>query len=382
MAEKISKLQRWLDLVAYLAGRRVPATVEEVWGAVPAYSRGLGEDDREHETVRRMFERDKDELRAAGIPIETVTFSLNYGAEESHGYRLARRDFHLPYLRLVQEAEEDERRVTRGEEPSSFPIEEHEAAAALDGLRKVAALPGFPLEREAHSAFRKLAFDLDPGVFELSPVLYVEDPETAAATDTLHRLFSALLARKTITCRYHSMGRDAESVRTVRPYGLVFQHGRWYLVGLAEDRDAVRMFRVGRMNDVTPNTRSPGTPDFEIPADFELRAYSGRKAWEMGEPPEPAVQARIRFRFPRSLWAERNDYGTLIREEEDGSHLREFAVRRPEPFLRWVLSLEGDAVVEDPPELSAAYRDLVAAVAGVYGPRKGDVGEERPRGRR
>ncbi|MCG6988065.1 MAG: hypothetical protein LJF06_07780, partial [Gemmatimonadetes bacterium] len=135
MADKISKLQRWLDLVAYLAGRRVPATAEEVWAAVPAYVRGLEGDAKEHETVRRMFERDKDDLRAAGIPIETVTFSINYGTEESHGYRLLRRDFHLPYLRLVREAEAEE----RGAQPSglraadSFAVAEDEAGAALDG---------------------------------------------------------------------------------------------------------------------------------------------------------------------------------------------------------------------------------------------------------
>jgi len=36
-----------------------------------------------------------------------------------------------------------------------------------------------------------------------------------------------------------------------------------------------------------------------------------------------------------------------------------------------VLSLEGDARVEEPPELREAFRALVAAVARRYEPRKG-----------
>jgi len=179
-------------------------------------------------------------------------------------------------------------------------------------------------------------------------------------------LSDALLARKKVAFRYRSMERDQEAVRTVRPYGLLFQHGRWYLLAWAEDRDAVRMFRVGRMAEVKPNARSAGTPDYEIPGDFDLRAYSGRRAWELGEGGSPAIQARVWFRFPRSVWADRNGHGTLVQEDEKGNQVREIPVHRPEPFLRWVLSLEGDARVEGPDDLRSAFRSMVEAVARRY----------------
>ena len=73
------------------------------------------------------------------------------------------------------------------------------------------------------------------------------------------------------------------------------------------------------------------------------------------------------------MWAERNGHGTLLREGEDGSQLRQIDVHRPEPFLRWVLSLEGDARVEDPPELRDAFQSLVSAVAARYGAAKEDA---------
>ena len=65
---KSPKLQRWIDLLAALLRRRFPVTLEELSPDVPAYAVA-----RQKTALRRTFERDKDELRAFGIPIETVT---------------------------------------------------------------------------------------------------------------------------------------------------------------------------------------------------------------------------------------------------------------------------------------------------------------------
>jgi proteasome accessory factor B len=370
MSERITKLQRWLDLIAYLASRRFPVPLDELWAGVPAYAPALEGSDKEHETVRRMFERDKKELRELGIPIETVTYHINYGLEESHGYRLAKKDFHLPYLKLVEEASgepDSPRRIGTG----TFNVTMNEARAALGGLREMASVPAFPLRRQARSAFRKLTFDLDPALVGETPVVYAEDAEARETADALKLLSEAVRNRKTAHFRYRSMGRDAEGERTVRPYGLVFQHGRWYLVGHAEDRDEARMFRVSRMTELTVNTKTPGTPDYEVPDDFRLDDYAGRSAWELGEDPEGTLEATVSFRFPRSLWAERNGHGRLVREDADGTQLRAFDVHRRDPFLRWVLSMAGDARIEDPPELREAFRQMASAVAQRHGSRGG-----------
>ena len=36
--ERIKKVQRWLDLIAYLVGRRLPVSVEELMERLPAYA--------------------------------------------------------------------------------------------------------------------------------------------------------------------------------------------------------------------------------------------------------------------------------------------------------------------------------------------------------
>jgi proteasome accessory factor B len=364
MSTPPTKLQRWLDLVAYLAGRHFPVPVEDLRRNVPAYALDADAGDKEKETVRRMFERDKDELRSLGIPIETVEFSVNFGLEQQTGYRLARRDFHLPYLKLVSQATGGERGA---DSHATFHIGEDEAGAALGGLQDVASLPAFPLASHARSAFRKLAFDLGPEVLDEGPVVFVEDPEAAATASLLSALSKAVLARKRVTFHYHAMHRDAEAHRTVRPYGMLFQHGRWYLVGHDEDRDDIRMFRLGRVEALEVNRKAPGTPDFEVPEGFSLADYGGRKAWELGDDEEGPVRASVLFRFPRSLWAERNAHGALAEERADGSQLRTFDVHRRDPFLRWVLSLAGDASVEAPDDLRAALGQMAAAVAGQHG---------------
>lgn len=372
MPNQPTKVQRWLDLVAYLSGRRFPVPVEDLWAHVPAYAAGLTGTEKEKESVRRAFERDKDELRELGIPIETVTYSLNYGLEEAHGYRLARKNFHLPYIRLVAESQVEAAAAgsSRNDEPRSagevFEVSEREAGAALLGLQELARVPAFPLAEHARAAFRKLSFDLDPDAVGEPPVVYAVDPEAAAAHDALHALSQAVRARKSIRFRYRGMTRDTDEERHAYPYGLLFQHGRWYLVAHDVDRDSVRMFRLGRMRDLVVNGKAPRTPDFEVPGDFDLSAHAGRKAWEMGEAAEP-IRALVRFRFPRSLWAERNGHGELVTREPDGAQLRSFAVRRTDPFLRWVLSLAGDARVEEPETLREAFRAMAAAVATRHG---------------
>src|SRR5579862_3157716 len=85
------KLQRCIDLLAAMLSRTFPATFDELRRAVPAYAAGDGP------TLMRMFERDKDELRAFGVPIETVTTSD--GGEV--GYRVRRQDFYLPFLAIA-----------------------------------------------------------------------------------------------------------------------------------------------------------------------------------------------------------------------------------------------------------------------------------------
>ena len=104
MVDRITRTQRWLDLITFLVQRRFPVAIDDIMAAVPAYApKWEGGDEKDRAAVRRMFERDKDELRDLGVPIQTVPYTMDYGAEQAEGYRLSARDFFLPYLKILRE---------------------------------------------------------------------------------------------------------------------------------------------------------------------------------------------------------------------------------------------------------------------------------------
>jgi len=359
----ITKTQRWLDLVAYLVGRRLPVSVEEIMAHVPAYDEKWREgDETTRASVRRAFERDKDELRSAGIPIDTVRYRISYGHEQMEGYRLARRDFYLPYLKLISGSGAG-RGATTGTD--SFQISDSEASSALSALERVAELPGFPLAREARSAHRKLAFDLGLPRTPAGGVLYAE-PRGDDLGARVRVLSDALLARKRVRFTYHGIYRGHATERDVEPYGLLFQRGTWYLIGHDHMREAVRVFRVGRMEEPLVRGKARRSPDYEIPADFSLATYRDREAWEIASEGDASIQARVLFPFPLSLWAERNGLGTLAEERDDGAVVRSFDVFQVDPFLRWMLSLEGEARILDPPELCEGLLAMARETRELY----------------
>jgi predicted DNA-binding transcriptional regulator YafY len=361
MSRAITKTQRWLDLLAYLVGRRLPVAVDELMERLPAYARQPNPD-----TARRTFERDKDELRKAGIPIETVRYSVNYGSEQAEGYQLSARDFYLPYLKLLKA---DKLTASKPSARSELSLPEEDARDALEALRRLAELPASPFAEDARSAYAKLALDLEPAAVHPEPLLMARASIVAEAAApalgpegvTARSLADALRERRQVRFRYHGARRGRSTDREVEPYGVIFTGGHWYLVGWDNTRRDIREFRLSRMEALETGERG----GYEIPADFTLRARLDRQAWELGDA-EGAVQATVRFGFPRSLWAERNGFGELVSHEADGGQLRSFGVRQPDAFLRWLLSLEGEAELLEPVNLRERFRALVRSVVEVY----------------
>ena len=347
---------------------------EELMEKVPGYAENWQRGDEPGEAAaRRAFERDKDELRRLGIPLRTVRYSIE-GAE-TEGYEITRRDFYLPYLKLVAAGRKQSDKYPARHRVAEVEIREQDAPLALEALRRIADVPAFPLREEARSAFRKLAFDLDPSVFARQPsVLFVDQADARELANRLRMLTSALFTRKLLRFRYRGIYRDEETEREVAAYGLLFQRGQWYVVGHDATRQSLRIFRVDRMSDLVVNARSPNKPDYEVPPDFRLRDYTGRQAWELGDEDEPTVVAHVSFRFPQSAWAERNRYGRLLETRADGSAVRVFDVFQVNPFVRWILSQEGDAEIISPTELRDHLRSLARAIENAHG-EDADAGE-------
>ena len=347
MKHSAPKIQRWIDLLAALLRRHYPATFDELIRDVPAYG-----GDQSPEARRRMFERDKDELRGFGVPIETIRTPEG----ETRGYRLRAAHFYLPYLTVRSQGGPKPRK----QDPYGYrslpalTFEPEELAAVTDAAARVKELGDPVLAEHAESAMRKLACDLPVdaagrGDTQLVPPRARPDPDLLVALDR------ALAHRKRVTFRYHTMGSDAVARRVVEPFGIFFLNQHWYLAARTQGEEPVKNYRLSRIDEADVNGKAPGSPDYEIPPTFSLREHArSRQAWELGA--GDAILATVAFRARTGAAAAAFRLGEVVEGHADR---RRFRVRRSEPFARWLLSFAGEVVPVSPREVVDAYQELV-----------------------
>jgi predicted DNA-binding transcriptional regulator YafY len=353
MVPTVPKLQRWTDLLAALLRRHYPVTFEALRRDVPAYDAHKGA----LTSLMRKFERDKDELRAFGVPIETIT-----GLDGNHSeYRLASKAFYLPYLQLATDRQAPKR--PRGMGYQGLPIlafEPDELAAVVRAGRRVQALGDSALAREAGTALRKLAHDLPMDGADSTRELIVQ--ERALDGELFDHLADAVRSHKTVTFTYHSMHRGERATRRVDPYGIAYVNGNWYLVGFDHDADGIRHFRATRITKLDVHAKAPQTADFDVPDSFDLWEHTkSRQAWELGD--AEARTVIVRFHESRGSVAAAMRLGSPVAGDPT---VRGFRVRRVDSFLRWILGFAGAARPVDPPEMVREFGVLLRTTLANY----------------
>lgn len=357
-----AKLQRWIDLLAALLGHRLPATFEQLARDVPAYlADGSVAAGSPSPTLKRMFERDKLELRELGVPIESVG---EEGSDES-AYRVRAKEFYLPYLCIA--AERGLSRLTKVDRfgyhsLETLAFEPDELQAIVDGARLVAQIGDPVLADDARGAIRKLAFDLPLGATDAPAQTTLVPPANRAEPRALATLGDALFRRKRVAFEYDGMGAGRTTSRRVEPYGLFFVSGHWYLAARDVEKEALRNFRVSRMSAIEPHASRSGSADYEIPPDFSLREHArSRQAWEIGD--GDAFEAVVEFSGESGAVLAA---AALGRADESSASRRRFHVRRADSFARWLLAFAGDATPVAPPALVAEYSGLVERTRALY----------------
>jgi proteasome accessory factor B len=226
------KTERLLNLLIALTAAARPLGREELRTALADhYGR-----DQSDDAFEKMFERDKDELRSMGIPLETVTNAHN----EVVGYRIQDDRMQMPRIELTSQ----EAAVIA-------------AAAALWTTASVATTA-----RSGQIKLEAVGHRQAPA--DLGMASYLQAPDSV-----FEALLEAATTRRPVEFAYRKPGQGPES-RRVEPWGLVSREGHWYLVGHDLDRTDVRVFRLSRIEgniDVTG-------PDaaFTVPEDTNLSA--------------------------------------------------------------------------------------------------------------
>jgi predicted DNA-binding transcriptional regulator YafY len=341
MSHDTDKLIRQLSLVAFLMAERRPLTARDVKGNVEGYS------EMSDEAFARRFYSDRAELIALGVPLDSQRDEFT--GEELYTLRSER------YFLQPLELSDDELAALQ---TSLYLLEGNFAYAeplrlALQNL--ALGRPGFE-EAPSETADR----------IEIRDVDY--SPETPGR---LAKLEGAISKQRTVKFRYHSISRDEELERTVDPYALLLDRGRWYVIGHDHDREDVRTFRVSRIQgDIRLATRRER--DFRLPEDFNVEAYRGRPDWQFGP---IQGEARIEVAGDAAWWVERV-YGRAGRLE-DGVFVTDYASAGA--LARWILRQDGRAVPQAPPDLRRIVKASLQRVREHHEGEPPTLADELPR---
>jgi predicted DNA-binding transcriptional regulator YafY len=235
-----AKSERLMNLVICLLVARGYVPKSRIRQVVGGYG------DQSVDAFERMFERDKDELRALGIPLETGSHDP-FGDEEP-GYRIRRQEFELPEIHL-----------------------EPDEAAVVGLAARVWQHTG--LAEATSSAVLKLkAVGVEADASSLAAV----EPRVGGEEPAFWPLWEAVRDRRPVRFTHRKVSGAPPVERHLQPWSVLSWHGRWYVVGYDTDRVAPRMFRLSRiLGDVTPDGRAGG---YAVPASDEVRAAAGALA--------------------------------------------------------------------------------------------------------
>jgi proteasome accessory factor B len=321
------KTERLLGLVVCLLSTRRYLSADQIRAAVPGYP-------EQDDLFKRMFERDKEDLRELGVPLET---GLNHPFDDDPGYRIRQQAYELPELRL----EADEAAVL-GLAARVWQRAELAGAAAGALLKlRAAGIDTASLD----------GMDEHPSAQGIEPRLGTPEPAFGP-------LWEAVRDRRPVTFSYRGAGRSEPQRRELEPWGVVNRHGRWYVAGRDLDREAVRVFRLSRIEGAVSFSGPPRS--VVVPDGTDVRELVSD--WD--SVPAPERTAVLRVRTGAGVDLRRHAVSVRSDDTEPGWDL----VTTRFGDLVWFADLTAwlgpDAVVLDPPDLrEAVIRRLKGVLA-------------------
>ena len=309
------RAERLVNLVICLLSTRQFLTAERIRDAVPGYEPPDG-DPRTDEAFKRMFERDKAELRDLGVPLETGRNSV---FDSDDGYRITRREYELPAIEF---------------DPAEA------AAVGLAARLWQSATLGTPA-RNALIKLRAGGTDVEAASGGVLPYVDASDPSLPAFLDAARHA-------RAVRFDYLKSGSGTPERRDVEPWGVLSWRRRWYVVGFDRVRADVRSFRLSRVQGEVSAYGKPG--GFERPEKIDLLGYVS------GRPPDDRRVARVRVVGAAGQlrrYADSTDGDVLTISFTDLGWL-----------ARVVASAGASAYVLEPPDLAEAVRTRLRSLVG------------------
>ena len=309
------KNERLVNLTIALLATKRYLTKNEIFRNIEGYEGNA-------EAKERMFERDKDDLRKLGIQIEVG--GLDPLFDDEAGYRIRPESYALSLRDLT---------------PTQVTLLSLAAQAWQD-----AAFADL-----SQQALRKLtSIGLDTDTSQL-PVMA---PRLIGADENLRSALDALTSLTAIEFDYLNIQGVAQQ-RRLLVYGVQARKSHWYLIGLDTEKDAIRNFRVDRIQgEVKPIGKSQS---YVIPPSFEITEL------------EPAIQT------PLAVLQVRPGAGYQLRrmattvETSDDWDLLEVPIFDLAFITSLVLWHGEDVIVSSPPQLRSAVISSLEKVVSTHG---------------
>jgi proteasome accessory factor C len=169
--------------------------------------------------------------------------------------------------------------------------------------------------------------------------LRVAELAAAGNPEFLATLRGALRGKRKVRLRYRAGSRNESSERVICPYSLVFASGSWFVIAYCDDSEAMRFFRVDRVEGATQLAET-FTPD----SGLDIASIAGERPF-VGTPGQVMT---VRYSPRIARWICEREGGTL---DADGSLVREYPLGDIGWAVRHVLQYGPDAEALAPPEL-------------------------------
>ncbi|GAC1542884.1 MAG: YafY family protein [Herpetosiphon sp.] len=275
-------------------------------------------------SIRTVY-RDMEALCAAGVPVVSVP---------GRGYELVEGYF-LPPLRF---SADEAMMLLLGCDVMTQHFDAEYRAAAQSASRKIAAVLAGPLRTTVRELAESFRFVVGTG------------PGAPAETERLQLLRRAMIQRRVVQFQYHGRQGSRSSlpvaVRVVDPYALVHASGVWYVSAFCHTRQAMRNFRIDRIEQPTLLDET-----FTRTADFRLEAPDTEQR---------RVVVRVLFddAVARSV-REAQSFFMVHEEETLDGFLVTLNVRQEQDVLQWLLGWGRHVRIVEP----ASLREQLAAEA-------------------
>lgn len=174
--------------------------------------------------------------------------------------------------------------------------------------------------------------------------------EVRLSSEIVVAFSTAAQQTRRVWMRYRAYGADITE-RVFDPYGLVYRAGFWYTVGYCHLRHDLRTFRLDRVVEVALRDQIfHPPPDFDTMACVERSIANTPGAWSVDVLLVTKLD-RAQNEVPREL--------ANLEETPDGVAMRCY-VQSLRWFAHFLMGLECEFVVREPPELREALRALAA----------------------